>query len=201
MADLFHDKATEWDTRPIPLQITEGVVRAMNNAVTWSSDMTVMDFGAGTGLVATKVAPRVGTVLAVDTSPAMLEQLAKKPELKGKVELFCQDIVDEPLGRQVDVVVSAMAAHHVQDTAALFRTLYAHLVPGGRLALADLDREDGSFHPPEAEGVFHNGFDRDAFAELARQAGFHDIAFVTACTVDRDERRYPVFLCTATRPQ
>ena len=128
MKDLFEDKAADWDRRPTPQQISEGVFAAVMNTVALSPTLTVMDFGAGTGLVCGKLAPHVGRVLAVDVSPAMLDQLAKKPELAGKVEVFCQDILATPLGRQVDLVVSAMVMHHVADIQALFRALLAHLV-------------------------------------------------------------------------
>ncbi|MBP6629853.1 MAG: methyltransferase domain-containing protein [Kofleriaceae bacterium] len=200
MTDLFQDKAADWDQRPVPQQISEGVFAAIDRHVTLGPDLTVMDFGAGTGLVTARLAPRVGKILAVDVSPAMLEQLGQKPELAGKAEIVCQDLTRAPLGRTVDLVVSAMAMHHVQDTAALARALAAHLAPGGRIALADLDAEDGSFHPPEAEGVFHAGFDRDALGATLRAAGFIDVQFVTACTVDKGDRRYPIFLVTAHTP-
>ncbi|MFT4977942.1 MAG: putative AdoMet-dependent methyltransferase [Myxococcota bacterium] len=93
-----------------------------------------------------------------------------------------------------------MAAHHVEDTGKLLRTLHDHLRPGGQLALEDLDAEDGTFHPPGIEGVFHAGFDREALATLAHEAGFTNPRFVTACEVDRGGRSYPIFLLTATRP-
>jgi cyclopropane fatty-acyl-phospholipid synthase-like methyltransferase len=113
MADLFQDKAADWDTRPVPAQISDGVAAAITAAVALAPDQTVLDFGAGTGLLAAKLAPRVGRILAVDVSPAMLEQLGKKPELAGKVEIYCQDLVDHAARRTVDLVVSAMAMHHV----------------------------------------------------------------------------------------
>jgi SAM-dependent methyltransferase len=200
MTDLFRDKAADWDARPVPAQISEGVFTALTANVPLDPRMTVMDFGAGTGLVASKLAPRVAKILAVDVSPAMLEQLAAKPELAGKVELVCRDIVEAPLARTVDLVVSAMAMHHVKDTRALFAALFANLAPGGRVALADLDAEDGTFHAPPAEGVFHHGFARDALERLLREVGFADVRFVTACEVEKEHRRYPVFLVTATRP-
>jgi putative AdoMet-dependent methyltransferase len=199
MADQFEDKAQDWDARPFPAQISSGVFGALQEAVELSSELIVMDFGAGTGLVCTKLAPMVKQVLAVDISEAMLAKLAAKPELAGKVEIFCQDIVETPLGRQVDLVVSAMAVHHVEDTLALLRALHDHLAPGGRVALADLDTENGDFHPPNAEGVFHAGFDRGALAALLEEAGFADTRFVTACEVHKEDKTYPVFLVTASK--
>lgn len=47
-------------------------------------------------------------------------------------EIRYQDILHVPLGKTVDLVVSAMAMHHVEDTNALLRTLQDHLAPGGR---------------------------------------------------------------------
>ncbi len=199
MVDLFQDKAAAWDARPVPMQISTGVFAALQQAVTFSPEQVVMDFGAGTGLICAKVAPHVGRVLAVDISAAMLEKLAEKPELQGKVEIFCQDILSAPLDRQADLIVSAMAMHHVEDTAALLRAFYDHLAPGGQLALADLDAEDGTFHPPDAEGVYHAGFDREALAALLQAAGFSTPRFTTACEVEKEGRRYPIFLVTASR--
>jgi predicted TPR repeat methyltransferase len=161
--------------------------------------MQVMDFGAGTGLISSHIAPLVDKIWAVDVSAAMLERLADKDELRGRVEPVCADILSEPLGRMFDVVMSAMALHHVEDTGALLARLGEHLQPGGWLALADLDREDGSFHPPDTEGVFHHGFEREALAALLERAGFSQIEFATAAVVNKDDRRYPVFLVTAVK--
>jgi putative AdoMet-dependent methyltransferase len=197
--DLFRERAADWDARPVPQQISEGVFSAIRAHVALDPSLRVMDFGAGTGLVGAKIAPYVDRIVAVDVSPAMLEQLRAKPELAGKVDVYCQDLLERPLDVDVDLVVSAMAMHHVRDTAGLLRALYRHLKPGGRVALADLDAEDGTFHPPGAEGVFHAGFDRDALRDALVAAGFVDVAFVTACIVHREGSDYPVFLATARR--
>lgn len=199
MNDLFQQKAGDWDARPVPVQISAGVGRTLLERVDLRDDMTVMDFGAGTGLICAQVAPHVGRVYAVDVSAAMLEQLVAKPELRGKVEAMEVDILATPLPQEVDLIVSAMAMHHVEDTNRLLRAFAEHLAPGGKVALADLDSEDGSFHPPDTEGVYHRGFDRDALREKLEAHGFADIEFTTAVEVDRDEKRYPVFLVTATR--
>lgn len=199
MNDLFQHKAGDWDTRPAPVQISAGVGEALLERVALRDDMTVMDFGAGTGLICAHVAPHVGRVYAVDVSAAMLEQLAAKPGLQGKVEPMQVDILVTPLPHQVDLIVSAMALHHVEDIGLLLQAFADHLAPGGKVALADLDSEDGSFHPPDTEGVYHLGFDRDALRDELEAHGFSDIEFTTAVEVEREAKRYPVFLVTATR--
>lgn len=199
MTDLFKDKAEDWDARPVPAIISQGVGEALLSAVTLSADMHVMDFGAGTGLICTHVAPHVERVYAVDISSAMLEKLASKPALRGKVETVCRDIGVTPLGRPVDLIVSAMAMHHVADLSKLVQTFADHLSPGGAVALADLDTEDGSFHPPEVEGVFHNGIDREELRGALQASGFADIRFTTAVRVEKGDKTYPIFLGVAIK--
>jgi 2-polyprenyl-3-methyl-5-hydroxy-6-metoxy-1,4-benzoquinol methylase len=199
MTDLFKEKAEEFDTRDVPRQLSAGIGACILDNVVLENDMQVMDFGAGTGLITAQVAGKVGKVTCVDVSEAMLEKLAAKEELQGKVEIVCQNILEHPLGRKFDLIVSAMAMHHVEDTDRLVQRFAEHLKPGGRVALADLDQEDGSFHPEDTEGVYHSGFNRDAFKDILEKHGFRDIHFYDATRVEKEQGRYPVFLAVATK--
>jgi putative AdoMet-dependent methyltransferase len=200
MSQYFDEKAVNWDADDRRIQLSSAIGSSILMHVPLHDRMEVLDFGAGTGLVSAYVASRVHKIVAVDTSEAMLTALAAKPELRGKVEAVCVDITRKPLGACFDLVISAMAMHHVLDTAALIRSFADHLKPGGRLALADLDIEDGSFHPDEAAGVFHHGFDRGELQAMLETRGFTDIRFFTAHTVIKGGKEYAVFLVTATKP-
>ena len=197
--DLFKDKADDFDANDIPRQLSAGIGASILSNVVLSDGMQVMDFGAGTGLITTQVADKVGRVTCVDVSQAMLEKLASKEELQGKVDILCQNILEQPIGREFDLIVSAMAMHHVEDTDRMVQRFAEHLKPGARAALADLDEEDGTFHPADVEGVYHAGFNRDAFKGILEKHGFKDINFVTAHTVNKEENSYPVFLAVATK--
>jgi len=199
MTDLFTEKAKDWDVNEMVLQLSAATSSAILENIEFSEQMQVMDFGAGTGLITSQIIPHVKKITAVDVSKSMLEQLVSKPELEGKVEAVCQDIKQQPLGLKFDVIMSAMAMHHVKDTGQLFKSFSEHLTSGGKVALADLDTEDGSFHPSDVEGVYHNGFDRESLKSIMEKNGFQDIKFVTAHTVNKEMKTYPVFLVTASK--
>ena len=198
MSDLFTEKAQDWDANEMIKQLSTAIGGSILKQVDLKDYMHVLDFGAGTGLISAHVAPRVKQIIAVDTSAAMLEKLAAKPELFGKVEVVCQDITEKPLDAKFDLIISAMAMHHVENTKKLFETFAKHLHPGAKIALADLDYEDGTFHPADAEGVFHTGFKRSTIQSILENNGFSDIQFVTAHTVNKEDKNYPIFLVTAT---
>lgn len=199
MTDLFQEKAQDWDVNDVVKALSKGIGSAILNNVTLDKSMHVMDFGAGTGLITAQVADKVGKVTAVDVSEAMLERLAAKNELKGKVEIVCQNIIEQPLGIEFDLIVSAMAMHHVKDTDKMIERFAEHLKPGAKVALADLDEEDGSFHPEDVQGVHHSGFNREAFTDKLKSHGFKDIRFVTAHTASKEEKDYPIFLVLASK--
>ncbi|MDH3387153.1 MAG: class I SAM-dependent methyltransferase [Gammaproteobacteria bacterium] len=199
MTDLFKAKAKDWDENARRTQLASAIGSSILEHVSLNKEMTVLDFGAGTGLITGQIAPLVNRVVAADTSKAMLDKLASKPELKDKVDIFCQDLLENPLDAKFDLIVSAMAMHHVQDTSRLIETFAEHLNDSGIVALADLDKEDGSFHPAGTQGVFHSGFDRDDLRAILQSRGFEQIAFFTAHIVNGDQKDYPIFLVTARK--
>jgi ubiquinone/menaquinone biosynthesis C-methylase UbiE len=103
----------------------------------------VLDIGAGTGLLALAVAPRVAHVTALDISPAMCAHLERKLQRLGVGN--AQVVVDEatalPLPDDgVDVVVSNYCFHHLRDSdkARALAQIRRVLRPGGRLVFADV---------------------------------------------------------------
>ena len=92
-----------------------------------------------------------------------------------------------------------LVLHHVEDTEATLRSIYAMLLPGGHIGLIDLDQEDGSFHDPDQPGIHHHGFDLEWLLERANAAGFVDAETRIIGELDRDGRAYPLFLLTGRR--
>ena len=199
MTDHFNEKAKNWDVDEMVKQLSSAIGDSILQRTQLNEQMNVMDFGAGTGRISSQVVPLVNKITAVDISEAMLNKLVAKPELHGKVEAVCQNILDKPLAEKFDLIMSAMAIHHVEDTSKLIQTFANHLKSGASIALADLDKEDGSFHPADVEGVYHSGFDRYDFKALLQKHGFIDVQFFTAHTVKKPDNKYPIFLVNATK--
>ncbi len=198
----FDEAAATWDETPRRVEMATRVAAEIARRVPLSRGLEVLDFGCGTGLLTLALQPLVGRVIGADTSPGMLDVLRAKVRDRNldnvEAVLLERGAPPElPPGRS-DLVVSSMALHHVEELAPLFRAFHARLRPRGMVALADLDREDGTFHEDPRE-VFHLGFDRTEMMALLANAGFTDLAATTAFVARKNAREYPIFLVTGTR--
>lgn len=196
----FDDEARTWDT-PEHVLRAAAVADAIRSEVPLGPAMRVIDVGAGTGLLGLALAGEVGEVVLAEPSSGMLEVVREKVAAlrDPRIRVLEFDLeADPPPAPAFDLAVSLLVLHHVKDTIGALRAFAALLAPGGRIALADLEAEDGSFHADHT-GIHHFGFERTALAAAAAVAGFMDGRVVTATEIERDGRLYPVVLLLATR--
>ena len=199
----FDQAAATWDAEERRILLARGVTEAIATRCALPADLDVLDFGCGTGLVSLALKPLVRSVTGVDTSRGMLDVFERKvPEqgLAGVRAVLLPADVPLSLPDRFHLVVSSMTLHHVADLATLFARFRDHLHPGGRVALADLDLEDGTFHE-DARDVVHLGFDRGGIAALLAGAGFVDVEVETATVTRKGEHPYPVFLATGRKAE
>jgi SAM-dependent methyltransferase len=199
----FDEAAPTWDAEERRTLLARDVTAAIATRCALPADLDVLDFGCGTGLVSLGLRPLVRSVTGVDTSRGMLDVLEGKLReggVPGVRAVFLPPDAPLSLPDRFHLVVSSMTLHHVADLARLFSRFHDHLLPGGRVALADLDTEDGTFHD-DARGVVHLGFDRGDVAALLRVAGFGDVSVETAAVTRKGERSYPLFLATGRKDE
>jgi trans-aconitate 2-methyltransferase len=100
-------------------------------------DERVLDAGCGSGRVTELLVERLprGAVVALDGSPAMIEQARSRLARFGnRVEYVVADLGRPlPVAEPVDAILSTATFHWVPDHDAMFRSLAAVLRPGGRL--------------------------------------------------------------------
>ncbi len=200
----FDAKARTWDADEAKVERARRVAQEIARHVSLQPWMNVLEYGCGTGLLGFALQPSVGHVTFADSSREMIAVVREKIHAM-RVENATALQVDLAVGalpsQRYHLVCALMTLHHVADTAGLLTRFRELLSPGGSVCVADLDREDGSFHGDGFQG--HNGFDRGAFAAQLERAGFSDVRFTTAYEIEKvtagGSRRYPVFLATATR--
>ena len=201
-ANRFDEAAATWDEEPRRVRLARAVADEIARQIHLSHNMDVLDFGCGTGLLTLALQPLVRSVTGADASSGMLDVLKQKVQAQGlaNVETILLDSkVPLSLDARFHLIVSSMALHHVANLAPLFSRFHKQLEPGGRVGLADLDREDGSFHE-DARDVFHLGFERSELQTLLAAAGFVGLDVTTATITRKENRDYPVFLITGRRP-
>ena len=203
MSNTFDARASTWDEDPGRLQLAADIFSAIEKQIPLQPGFAALDYGCGTGLLTFALAPRVRRITAVDSSRGMLDRLAQKQQSSGllNIDLLQSDFSTHPLPScAYDLLTTAMTLHHVANVEKILRQFFSLLAPGGFLALADLDTEDGTFHS-NSEGIHHFGFDRDTLARQLEACGFGNLHFTTASRIQKHGRTYPVFLATAQKHQ
>lgn len=185
---------------------SRAIVAALADAIPLTPTTRALDYGAGTGLLAVALAEHVGSVTLADPSAGMREVASERVAARADADRFKildLDLAVATASEAYDVVVSVLVLHHIADTAAILRRLFAAVRPGGWLAVADLDHDHGNhFHADDFGG--HTGFHRDALAAATVAAGFEAPVFRTATQLtkakDSVDHTFDVFLMTARRP-
>jgi tRNA (cmo5U34)-methyltransferase len=199
----FDLKALDWDTNPMHTERSIAIAKGIINSGLLKPEMRALEFGAGTAILSFLLKDRFKEIILIDSSEEMIrvtnEKIARSGAKNMKALLF--DLENEELKEQnFDVIYTQMVLHHIKDIELLFHKFNHLLKPGGILFIADLYKEDGSFHGGNFNG--HKGFDVAELIKSLQKYGFSDISHFTSYNMThRDEnniiKEYPVFLLTS----
>jgi SAM-dependent methyltransferase len=210
----FDEAARGWDGEERRVARAKAVAERLAPILEPYRGAAALDFGCGTGLLAFFLRDFFASIDLLDPSEGMIEVLRGKiasdderrraaGSAPGARMRPVPGTLDSTAGRigPYDAIFSMLVLHHIRDTAGTLRGLRSALAGGGKLALVDLDTEDGSYHEEYDDFHGYKGFDRAALAGLATGAGFSSPSFETIF-VDRKSRdgtwkEYPLFVMTA----
>ncbi len=201
----FDERAKDWDSDPMKVNRARTVADAIRRAIPLAADMSALEYGCGTGLLSFALQADLGVITLADTSLGMLNVLAEKIASSGVTNMrpIRLDLSTDPLpAERFDLTYSLMTLHHIPDTRDILSKFHALLAPGGWLCIADLDKEDGTFHTDGTTDV-HLGFERGELRQRVEDAGFSDVKFSPAYEIKKNingvEKTFPVFLLTARK--
>ena len=197
----FDAKAAGWDKDPVRVERANAVAIAICKQVKLSKKMKAFEYGCGTGLLSFALQPYLGPITLADSSAGMLDVLKEKIAASGASNMtpLKLDLIADPLpASRFDLLYTLLTLHHIHETDRVLQGFHALLKPGGLLCIADLDKEDGSFHV-DSDFDGYNGFERGELNELILKAGFASVRFSTCYESPKNGRLYPMFLAVAEK--
>lgn len=197
-AGYFDDQAATWDDDPAKVARAARVADATSGAVALGPEVRMLEYGAGTGLVAQALRPLVGPITLAEPSAGMRAVAQSKIDAGtlSDARVCSLDLTADPVpDDQFDLIVTVMVLHHIADPTPVLDGFAKLLAPGGHLCIVDLDHEDGSFHGDGFAG--HHGFHRPELVDRLAAAGFSRVRFVDGLNMVKDGVTYPLFLAVA----
>lgn len=198
--DRFNKAAKEWDSKQTRVTMASKITSQIIKNIPLKSEHTVMDFGCGTGLVGLNIAPLVKKLIGVDISGDMINTFKTKAIEQGLYNIESKQIDEHSMldFYNLDAIVSAMTLHHIKNSRYTFNNFANSLKSGGYLCIADLNKEDGSFHENN-NGVYHFGFSACEFEKFFIDAGFEKPQIEVAHTIYKEQKSYDILFCFARK--
>jgi ubiquinone/menaquinone biosynthesis C-methylase UbiE len=202
--NTFDNKAKDWDKNPEHLERAKAIADKIRKTIKITKKMSGFEYGAGTGLLSFNLIESFKRITLTDSSQGMLDVINEKITAKNiknmnviLLDLEKENITDD----KYDVIFNQMTMHHILKLDMVLDKFKNMLKSNGHLCIADLYREDGSFHGKEFNG--HNGFDPEALKLKLEKTGFKFVNY-TECynikkTVNDIIKKFPVFLITGQK--
>jgi len=136
--EYFDELAGKFGRSYVPGRSWEALAHVL---ITLLPPLTVADLGAGEGTLAQLLAKNARKVIAVDSSPKMVEfasALAKKHGFRN-IEYRLGDMQEPPIAKDsVDLAIFSQALHHAPKPERAIKSAYSILRKNGRIAVLDL---------------------------------------------------------------
>lgn len=197
----FDEQAKVWDNDPKKIERAKTVAREIIGFIHPDQKLDALEFGCGTGLLSFELKDAFKRITLTDNSEGMIKVLHEKIQAAGVKNFnpLLIDISKEDIKiSKIDVVYTLMTLHHMPDITKTLKTFNSILKKDGYLCIADLVKEDGSFHAHGHDSNEHDGFDRKELTGILLQNNFsveyYNECYVIERKVDDIIKKYPLFL-------
>jgi len=173
--EFFNDVASSFDTTYAPGRSWRSVAEAFLKVHNFP---VVADLGAGEGAIALLLAQNAEQVIAVDSSPKMVDVGSAKALKHGisNVDFRLGEIEKVPVENYTaDLAIFSQALHHADNPEQALQEAFRILKPGGQLIVIDLLEHDYE----DAKTRFYDkwlGFKESYLENTCLEVGFSDIS-------------------------
>jgi len=193
---FFSSAAEKWDR--IRAELFGSRMDAFALGATLESDCVFGDLGCGTGGISQLVAPWVESVIAVDSSAAMLTAARRRLKDLSNVDVRKGELTGLPIDdQQLSVSVMALVLPYVSSPQEVFAEVYRVTKPGGKLVLLDMVPHDRAEYR-EQLGHSWQGFSEKQITEWLDACGWTDLR-IQQIPPDPEAKGTGLFLASAKR--
>ena len=167
--------------------------------ITDGYNKTAIEYGCGTGLVGFNLINDFRSVIFVDSSVQMIEQVNQKLLSIGNTSgsaICCDFITDTQNELKADYIFTSLVLHHIEDTKAILSRFYYILNDKGRLLIIDKmgkNLGNGILLASAQDPDEYDGFDQFALAEVTRELGFMNVETKSLNYDNMDGNRFFIF--------
>ena len=172
--------------------------------ITDGDKKSAMEYGCGTGLVGLQLADKFHSVLFMDSSRAMIDEVKQKIVGMRNASARYGDLIKTSLlDLRFDYIFLSLVLHHIKDTETILTRFGKLLHNDGRLLIVDLNKDDGRFHAGEAGFDGHHGYGHQELKDLLMKTGFHGVEIQTFYHGERESSgalmHYSLFIAKAEK--
>ena len=193
----FNEQAKNWDNDPVKVERAKVFAKEIANFIPRKKKMKALEFGCGTGLLSYHLKDFFESITLVDTAEGMLDVLSEKisRDYLSHFKPVLIDLINDDLNDSAfDVIYTLMTMHHIIELNKILKKFNSLLKPNGYICIADLVKEDGSFHSGIPGFNGHNGFDKNELTKILNNNGFEVVFYKICYEIEKDNRKYPLFL-------
>lgn len=204
MESYFDSVADEWDANLSKVdraKVTANKIKGIN----FNSYNSCVDFGSGTGLLGVQLQDTFTMVHLVDSYKEMLK-VADNKLADAKITNIETHHIDKlsDLESKHSAIFTLMALHHIDNINGFFIDAYEVLEENGTLIIADLYKDNGSFHNHNSSFHGHHGFDVQELSNLAESFGFKVEKVEQYYEIEKENAEgeiisYPLFMFVARK--
>lgn len=170
--DKFEMIADTYDTSE-RIQIAKVSSNAIREYLVDAKSKNAIDFGCGTGLVGMNLLNEFNSMLFLDTSQNMINQIKQKISkfnMKNAATL-CFDLEKDSLSNlQADYIFMTQVLLHINDIKLVLSRLYEILKKNGHLLIIDFNKNENI-----VSDMVHNGFDQSELSDVMKRIGYRNI--------------------------
>lgn len=192
MSESWDEYAEGWDGNESAMLYSEKAFESLAKVVQ-PDGLRVLDFGCGTGLLTEKLSTFADQIIALDTSPKMVDALDRKklPNVTTVTEPLSGSSVRENalLHCKFDLITASSVCSFLPDYESTLLLLKSLLAPGGLFVQWDWLSSDGN---PDF------GFSKKRVDDALKKAGFSSVALTQPFCLPSSEGNMPVLMAVAS---